>query len=733
MLPTALPAALGLTAGLTVGLTIGLTAVATATPADARGLTPLALTDFETTPRNLWQGPRTAAVLAQKLRYLGWPTMDLSGPAHARRISSFLSQNAGVIRGEVRAPKKDDIDGTITVALRVERASAPPLFLTRSGLLKELDGLVAELAVDLTRSLGRDVPAETTKLLRPLSQPTTAHRFLGLGALRLYDGDFAQARVMFSRARSVRGSHALPEVVEGRRHVEASLASAASSSGRRTPPPRSETDQDLASAALERARVALRTRDPRGAAAAFETYFMYTDDRAQRWALVLPMAEDATFVLRSHRRFVIVRDELREPPLVVDAKYGTDTSLPRPVPGLVAISRGQYITLHDRTLARLDARLTPRWSRALPSLSLGDRSQPVVVTSGVLGVLERQRVTWLDLGLGTLGQVAVDVSPIASGMLGVMVKAVPNRAPKSAGTPSSRPASEEASPSAPDIVPETTILSLLRPGKRTPAWSTPVSRPRAVRMTREKVVTLGPDGLTVLDALDGKPRGAPIPTPADAHFLGGEARFVVLGFGDRQVAIYDVLRSPPIETARIEGPSIAVSAVANASTVAVLFESGDLIWFSADGRLVDRALLPGAARGLFPGSPLSPGVVAWTTLGLFAFSDVAREPDRMRDVDGLLALARALADEGDVEGALIYATETAAASRGRIADAEALRAELYERIQEQRPEAKTAAVAARLRAKQAEDPTRPLGPFKLCASVDDSVGLGDDTVGVGDR
>lgn len=646
---------------------------------------PLVVIDFDTKPGGLWQGPRAAALLAQKLRYLGWPTITPSDPGPA--VSSFLPQVAGLVKGQVRAARGDDVDGAITVALSLERASAPPLSFESTDALKNLDRLVDQLAIAMTLALGQDVAPEVSSLLEVLSQPTTTHRYLGLAAMRVLDGDFAQARVMYSRARSVPGSHALPEVVEGRRRVEAAL----SSSPRRRARPHSATDPDLVNAALERAKVAQRTRDFRAAAAAFESYFIYTDDRAQRWAFVLPIPSEAAFVLRSPRRFLVVRDAQRDRAFAVDAKYGTHMRLPRPVSGLVAISKGQYLTLRDRTVTRLNERLTPRWTRKIPALMVGDEHPSVVVTSGVLGVIERHRVTWLDLGLGTLGQVALGVSPIGSGLLGVLVKS--------------------ASPS--ERKPEGTIVSLLRPGKRTPAWSTEVQDPRAVCMTRERVVILGSAGLIVLDALDGKHRSPPLPTPTSARFLGGEARFVVLGVDEDQVAVYDVLKTPPQLTARIQGPSRPIAAVGAANAVAVLFESGDLIWFSADGRFLDRALVPGTVHSLFPGSPLSPGVVAWTSLGLFAFSEVLGDPDQTRDVDGLLALAQALADEGDLGGALTYATEVAATGRGRIADAEQLRAELYDRAREKMPGATAASRAARARAKQASDPTQPLGPFEL--------------------
>ena len=88
----------------------------------------------------------------------------------ARLFSSFLPQVAGLVKGQVRATRGDDVDGAITVALSLERASAPPLFESTDAL-KNLDRLVDQLAIAMTLALGQDVAPRSVRCSRCSRSP----------------------------------------------------------------------------------------------------------------------------------------------------------------------------------------------------------------------------------------------------------------------------------------------------------------------------------------------------------------------------------------------------------------------------------------------------------------------------------------------------------------------------------------------------------------------------------
>jgi hypothetical protein len=227
-------------------------------------------------------------------------------------------------------------------------------------------------------------------------------------------------------------------------------------------------------------------------------------------------------------------------------------------------------------------------------------------------------------------------------------------------------------------------------------------------MTVDRVLLGTKDGLLVLRAHDGKEANRPLSVPPETRILGAEGRYAALAPDDKTVAIVDVLAGE--RTASIRGPSTAVAAYTSANGMAILYASGDLVFYDRDGKMLDRALVPGEPFDLVRGTPIAPGPVAVTSRGLFAYAEVA-DGARMRDIDAMLKLAAVYVRAKAPEVALRWAKHVALLSAGRIAEAETMRAELLAARGD--AASKKAAEAAKQRAESARDPEKPLPPFAL--------------------
>lgn len=326
-------------------------------------------------------------------------------------------------------------------------------------------------------------------------------------------------------------------------------------------------------------------------------------------------------------------------------------------------------------LSRIDPdRGATIWKVAVPLPPLAERER-VLFVEGSLGVLSSRGVAWVEVGLGTLGQVATDVHPLAVGAAGALV-AVDGG------------------------------VALLRPGKRTPAWRTEIARADAGALTPDRAIVVGGGSATVLATYNGQIAKA-LPAPDGGAVLGADARFLCIGAGST-VHLYDISSIEKI--GEVVGPGRAIDCHSEPTGVAILYETGDLLFFDRDGRLVDRARAPGRPERLVPNSPIAPGPVVVTDRGLFAFSNAGAEPLE-RDVDVLLRLAEIEADHGSAAVALRLADHIALVSAGAVGKAEMLRAKLLR--SSPIPALQRAADLATIRCRAAEQPSLSLPPLAL--------------------
>lgn len=603
-----------------------------------------------------WYELRVAERVGEHFELLGW--VPLERPA------------ARALEVTVRA-KPADVDRSrdeVTLELSARRGKAR---VTRrvKGRAQEIDALTGELVLGALEALDLELPPGAKASVPAWRYPFSVHRFLARASVRMWRGEHRQAALMYGRAQEMLDRVWVPEAFEGRHRAEAYLVTLADGDP--------NAKRDLARAAAERAEIAFRDHHPARALRALESFLRYAPSRALRWQRRLDLGDA---VLRTRR----APWSLAPDPKTLwrlDPRTGVLAARGPGRPGLVDVLQKDLVTLEGRTLARFEPDGRARWTLRLPAIP---GPGGTVTTSGLLGVLGEDTVAWADLSVGELGQVASGVVPLASGVGGV-VALVPG---------------EDGASKGPD-------LALLRPGKKTPAWRRSVAGVRATAMTRDRVVVVADEGLLLLRSHDGKPAREPLPMAQGARILGARGRYAGVAEGDGRVAIVDILAGE--RTATVEGPGRPVAAQTTRAGLAVLFESQDLVFFDRDGRMIDRAWVPGRPVALYAGSPVTPGPVVHTNLGLFALSEVDGEAALGRDVDGALAAARALLELDNPQAALRLATAVAAAGAGRVGDAEALRA----RILGARADAPSAAAAARAqaRAERAKSAERTLGPF----------------------
>jgi hypothetical protein len=231
-----------------------------------------------------------------------------------------------------------------------------------------------------------------------------------------------------------------------------------------------------------------------------------------------------------------------------------------------------------------------------------------------------------------------------------------------------------------------------------------VPEPLAAELTRDRAVLLTTAGLLLLKTYDGKPVRPPLPLSLEhPRLLGADGRYAAVAGDGGKVAVVDVLGGEV--TATVVGPGPAVGAYSSAEGVALLFQSGDLLFFNRDGKLQSRARVPGAPRRLLRGSPEAPGPLVVTDRGLYAYA----EAEVASDLRTWLALAEVLEKRGAKERALGLLDRLAERGAGQLVEIEGARARLLALD----PRQTEASQAAQRRATCAADPTCPLPPFSL--------------------
>lgn len=557
----------------------------------------------------------------------------------------------------------------VTLTLRVKRGKDDHSFVVK-GRAEDLDRLTGTLALQVATWAKLEVPPDVAARFPAWTYPFAVHRFLGRAAVRVRRADYRQASLMYGRAQELVGPVWVPEAFVGRHQAEDHLVA----QDKQEP----NLKQSLAMSAGERAAVAIKNGQTPLALSSLEASWKYNPRRALRWQRRLNL-ESAVVLAHKAPWLVQAQPWLRWD---LDPRTGVTVFSGPGDAQVVGVAQQDLLTLKGRLLRRLQPDGEARWDLTLP-FEAGPLG--VISSSGLFGVMGEKGVAWADLSIGELVQVATHAVPLASGAGGVLVSL----------PPSTKGAEGD--------------LALLRPGKKNPAWQMEVGPVQHARLTRDRVLLVTPKGVMLLRTHDGKPACNAVTVASGARILGAAGRYAALEESPGSVALLDILAAE--RTATVKGPGPAVAAVPSGQGVAVLFRSGDLIFFDRDGRMLDRAWLPGRPRALFAGSPVTPGPVVHTDLGLFAVAEVPIEAGLQRDVDAALAAAKLLIGDKNPQAALRILTAMALDSAGRVAEAEALRCRLLKAEGEEKNG--LAIQRAMDRAERARDPSQSMGPMSF--------------------
>jgi tetratricopeptide (TPR) repeat protein len=619
-----------------------------------------------------WVPARLSDLVAERLVLLGIPVRD------RRFCEGGAPGLKALVQGSVRPSAPAEPKGAIQVDAEIKIEGQRIERKKLSGKGDALEALANELALGIARAIKAEVSSDAEALLAPPEHAFDVHRALGLARAELDSGGHRKAMLAFDRASKLEKLGAIPEALDGRLLAEAELVT------------RGETEfgarADLAPSAEERAGVALKNNNAQEALRALEAFLRYTPERALRWSVGLTLDKKSTAVITRGQRWIVQGGEGDRRRWTIDPRTGVVLLREASLRGLVDATSGQPLVLDERSLARVDEQGRMRWKVTLPARPRSLTPDAIDLSSGLAGIIGERSVAWIEVSFGSVAQVADNVKPMASGTGGVVVEMTP---PKGK-------------------VEDAAEIGLLRPGKKTPAWVARVQAPKEAAMTVDRVLVVGKDGLVLLRAHDGKEASRAIPVAIDARIIGAEGRYAALATAEGDAMIVDVLAGE--RTASFKGPGPAIAAYTSASGMAILYATGDLIFHDRDGKMLDRALVPGEPIALLRGSPIAPGPVAVSTHGLFAFAEAPSEA-RMRDVDALLRLAGVFARLKEDGVALRLARFVAMRSAGRIAEAESLRAELL--LVRPDPASKAAGAWAKKRAELARDRSKAVPPFAL--------------------
>ncbi len=628
------------------------------------------------TGADAWFGARLSRLLAHKLRLLGYRIRIEQGPGS----KSKTTRGGSIVRGQIHPDRVTQRDQRVQAEVSLFHQGAHQRVRAQDRA-HHIERLATSLALTLAKKAGRQVDVREQILLSRDSTSFSVQKLVGRAWLREKRGDFRQALVMYDRAYAKEKVGTAFEALAGRHRVMGELAARGKAKlGAR---------DELAQAAWQRAEVAVRQKRDKEAKSALRSFLRYTEARAQRWRLAQDLAKKHVRVVQGDAYWVLQTGWGPQDRMRIDARTGSVLARGRGIQGLVAIVDTDLLSIHQNQFIRYNEKLKRQWSAILPfSLDMA-RPSAVELTSGLVGIKTTHQVQWVETSFGAKGQEARGVVPLASSAGGI---AVLSRAQKGTSPGRSPPGSQ---------------LGLLRPGKKTPAWRIS-AEPSSVAMTTDRVLLLSASGLTLLRAHNGKPLGPPLPLPKATRVLGAHGRYAALESPGHTIHLVDVLGGEI--TARFLAPEQGVDAYAFSSGVAVLYASGDLVFYDRDGLMTERVHVPGRPIKLLRANPLAPGPVAWTSRGLFAFAKLS-EPTEARDLRALLILAKVLDRLGESTAALDIATHVALGARGHVAEAERMRNHLYARQND--PASRAAAAAAQARAKSAQDPARPLPPFAL--------------------
>lgn len=628
----------------------------TAAPAPFVALSPLAEANSSD---EAWIGPRVQELLADRLRLLGVDVAELRATPSALPVGY-----QALIVGQV-APTRVASDTTmVTLKLELRGPAGTLRKVELRGKAEAVAQLAAEAALQLGAAAGVVIPERAQLRLRSLEHPYAVEQLLGRAKARLLAGEPRQARLLYERAGSY-GAGLVFEAIEGRHHADGLLLSATGGTF--------GSKLELAQAAQERADDAGRRGQLVERQEALQAVLQFSPDWAERFRWIRPFSGEEHFLEQAGRWRVGFPGEGRT---ILDPRTGALEPFTTPVSGWVAQAQGEDLVLQGGRLSRqAPDQKAPRFSVNLPVTPRSAGPSAFVDCGSALGILGQDAVAWIDPSTGQVGQIARGVAPLAADSAGVLV----------------RPGNDNE-------------VGLLRPGKKSTAWRTPVPEPLAAELTRDRAVLLTTAGLLLLKTYDGKPLRGPLPLPLERpHLLSADGRYAAVAGDGGRVALVDVLGGEV--TATVVGPGPAVGAYTSAEGVVLLYQTGDLLFFNRDGKMQNRARVPGSPRRLLRGSPEAPGPLVVTDRGLYAYA----EAEVAWDLRTWLSLAEVLEKRGAKERALGLLDRLAARGAGLIGEIESARARLLS-ADPQQPEASR---VAKERATCAADPSCPLVPFGL--------------------
>ncbi len=534
---------------------------------------------------------------------------------------------------------------------------------------------IDQRAADVAAALASSWLNKTIKARPAASRPFVIHRALAKAQRRLRDKKYRSAALSYSRVMDLAKRRPVPEAWDG--WVVADRAARGGDNRR-----------SLASAAAERVQVALKNGQDNEARSALKTLLKNRPLPAQPFVLVAAQSK-APVVAKSQAWFTwsTPRNRIR-----YDANTGT-TRVDPPQDGLLkSVWAPGEEELHDLwftrgALSRGAPSKRPLWSTKLP----GKASERLLVASGGFVGVAHPGLFWLDLRTGQPAQSSAEAEVLALGSAGALAWVPPRK----------RGAAWQ--------------LGLLRPGKKTPAWRVTRRRPKQAALSRERVVVLDSEGVSILRVDNGKRLAGPWAVPEDARLLSAFGRHAVVSLGGGKARIYDILSRE--EMATIVAPPSLAFAYTYGAGVALICRSGDVLFYDRDGHLLDRGLAPGPVLGVSRGPAQAAGPEIHTEVGLYAFSEVPLQPGLSRDVDAWLAWSQLELRAKNWVLAESLATKIARSGMGRLAEAESVRAKALA-AQGRAAEA----TQAKARATRAKNPALSLPPFGSSSTITASAG-----------
>ncbi len=602
-----------------------------------------------------WLAHRTQALLIDRLGSLGFRTRVVERPT------------SGSYRLSVTPSETKDPAASLAMTW-AQKIGAKEETGAVKGDAARLEMLVAELVGVIAARAGVELSAEERSWLARPQASFAVQSLIGAGEAHLIAGDVRRAYSRFEQAAG-EGDDFSPEAQALALRSKVMLS--------RGQDDRVLSDRDLATSALERARVARSRGRQSEALDAYRAYLRYE----HRAALPEPAAGDI-----DPKRYGLYRGERRthvetggDSAIVFDEEVGTT---------MRAASRAPMLSLYEDDVLRLEAgpslvrtggaRGAPRFWLKLPKAVSVDPARGLPIVRGYGALVGGPELAWVDLGLGTLSE-TFSGRVLASGEEGLLVV-------RSAG-PGAK-------------------LCFFRPGRHQPSFELDLTvAPASAGLTRGRILLESEGAIFVHDSETGKRRAGPFETGSPVRFLGSHGRYGAVGLTDGGVLLLDVLAGEVI--ANVRGPSKAVAAVGHDHGVALFFETGDVSFYDREGRLSDRALVPGQPLDALPVGTLRPSLMVVSTEGVYFL--LPPNPETPRDVDVFLEIALIQDDLGRKDAALRVATYAARLGTGRIGALESLRASLLEgKAASAEKQARAAALA---RAQAANDPQASLPRF----------------------